>query len=322
VAGDEPRLTTSTNGTLIYVLWGEGRHHSEALFSVYSLLHQAGPRNTAFRIVFYSDRIAALPPDVPVVTQLVSQDQLDAWSLSGRSIHRAKFFVLEDALLKYGGPCVYLDADTYFIKSPELLFGRISAGASVMHIDEGPMRLAWKPLVGYSFAGTDKRSHTVADDDRMWNAGLIGLHADDAALISEMIAVHDSLIVKNLPLVEQFSVSYVLRRRTNLRPAKDIVYHYWGDDFRSRYSPILEAALAESCGLPIEARTRFLYQFRPRLAFLQVCKHFIKERLISLGFLPVEQMASHGCFAPGLPRSLDRWRIKRRGSGDGGRDQD
>jgi hypothetical protein len=303
----------SPNGTLIYLLYGEGRHHSEALFSVYSLLHVAHPRKPEFRVVFYSDRTLTLPPDLPVIREVVSRGQLDEWSLSSRNIHRSKFFVLRDALSKYGGACVYLDADTYFIKSPELLFCRIGAGASVMHIDEGPVGMLWKYFAGHSFAERDGRSHTIAEDDRMWNSGVIGLHADDATLISDMITVHDSLIAKDLPpLVEQFSAGYVLGRKTELRSASDVIYHYWGADFRSRFNPILETALAESRALPIEARSRLLSRYRPRLAFSQRCKRFIKGLLIPLRFLPPEQSASHSCFAPGLPRRAHGRRARTR----------
>ena len=51
----------------------------------------------------------------------MTPEDLRLWSLNGRSFFRMKFFVLGDALARYECPCVYLDSDTYFRKSPSAL---------------------------------------------------------------------------------------------------------------------------------------------------------------------------------------------------------
>jgi hypothetical protein len=171
-----------------------------------------------------------------------------------------------------------------------------------MHIREGAVADCWPSLLGKTYINSSDEELQITSNDSMWNAGLIGLHEDDEPLVEEFKLVHDSLMRQRMPLSEQFAVGHVLEANTYLQTAEDVVYHYWGSDFRKRFAPILDVVLRESQKMPLQKRHAYLYEHRPRLTRVQLVRRMIKRPLVRLGILPVPQRASHDCFAPGMPR--------------------
>jgi hypothetical protein len=177
-----------------------------------------------------------------------------------------------------------------------------------MHIAEAAMDFEWSMFVGTTYRDKRGAARRIQADDTLWNAGVIGLSSQNAELADDMLAAHDSLIAQGLPPdpAEQVAASLILGRHTDVIPASDVVYHYWGKDFRRRWEPILAQALFASRRDPYEDRIDFLYRYRPRLSSAQHARRLTKKPFQAFGLVRTGPRASHHCFAPALPRTTPR----------------
>ncbi|HWO41778.1 MAG TPA: hypothetical protein VNO43_08255, partial [Candidatus Eisenbacteria bacterium] len=183
--------------------------------------------------------------------------------------HRAKIFAIKDALNKFGDRVVYCDTDTYFIHSPELLFARIRPGVSFMHACEGPLDQAnGADLAAFlnraelrTVAG---RRWNITDDAPMFNAGVVGMHKADVALLDDVAHLTDQIYPHvRIHTVEQFAFSMCLHERTRLCEAHEVVCHYWRMPGRARFQEELRRVLHDPSIASDEERWQRLTAHRP-----------------------------------------------------------
>src|SRR5262249_40424000 len=146
-------------------------------------------------------------------------------------IHRRKMMAVIDALTKYPEVTAFIDSDTWFIRSPDELFSRISPGRSCLHLAEGPLMItftkkSWRNLAKILACAclVDEHGRTVniPPDSTMWNSGVIGLDPSDGHLLRDSLYLMDQLWsqfwsqLQKISTVDQLMLGHVLNRCTEL----------------------------------------------------------------------------------------------------------
>jgi hypothetical protein len=273
--------------TILYISYGSGAHVHETLFSILTLpRYQVGVMNEA-RVcvltdeprVFQGRGIEAL--EIPRAT-------LDEWKGPHGLGHRCKILAIRHVLERYGGRCLYVDGDTYFIRPPGRALGRIDPGRSVMHRVEG-------------YLGLSRHHHRIGEllkalpgglaggpSSLQWNAGVVGIHARDLSLLDDVLRLTDALLDGfYAPVMEQVAFSLILAEKSRLRPARDIIYHYCVSPDRERFRVQLPGLIAASEGMTVERRAAWLYARRTRPTWDIKARVLAKDFLNATGLLPV-----------------------------------
>ncbi len=256
---------------LVYLSLGEGRHVDELRFSILSAARHLAD-DGGWRILVYADRgepFEGLPVEVVPVDGVTASE----WVGPHGYVWRAKIKVIEKALASPGtSRCLYVDGDTYFVRSPVELLRRIGPGRSVLHVREGwpppPEVAAVEHVLGrYQPVDTRGVPWTFGPDLVSWNAGIVGLHRDDARLCTEVEGLTDQLLEAGFGdfshTAEQVAFSVCLAQRTSLRPADDVVVHYWRSDLREPFEPVLRRTWTDP-ELSATDQFRRLWAERPR----------------------------------------------------------
>ncbi len=228
---------------LLYYLFGENeRYRSELLYSLLSLKKVTNKNSLSnINVKIYSDHIFSLP------------DQLNFINISFITIEKeiieslikeanGHFFIVKPMLLlqfqnKYNAPCILMDTDTFFIKSPVSLFKRIAKHTFLIHADEYPISM-WNDLVSFferkTFTDLDGNVFTINSNFYMFNCGVIGFYPECTPILRKVInLVHQisgekDLPAKWLPLIEQISFSYYIQQSILKKAAADdSIIHYW-----------------------------------------------------------------------------------------------
>jgi hypothetical protein len=292
--------------TLVYVVVGNGFFRNQMLFSAYSARRQERREGEPCTIALYSTAVLELPDELQIDLRLISPEDYEAWSAEGSAFsHRATVCALQDALARTSAPCIYVDGDTYFTKSPAALLARLKDQQTLMHVDEGAMGALWREYVGAEYQDASGTKGRIDARDRMWNAGVVGVTPADAHLLRDVLAVHDALVADGFPAMsQQVAAAQVLTKRTQVKKAADVIYHYWGTGFRKRWAPILGMLMVRAQELPREERADFLYSYRPRLTLRQNARHLVKRPLQRIGVVPCTEISNHHALTPALPRGI------------------
>jgi hypothetical protein len=251
-------MSNAAAARLIYLSYGRGAHTDQITFSVLSAMRfdARSGEDGAPPITIFSDD-CALYTDLPVELIQLDADRLEAWRGPHGFNHVLKLEVLRLALEQYGVSCIFIDADTYFLRHPRLLPGRVSEGRSLMHLPElrlrpvteaslrsladvlfssGKQSMNGETLGGASSNPDSSRSVRESSGEvlripkgfRLWNAGVLGISPAERGLLGDAIHLtHEVYIRSRSHVAEQFSMCYYLTRQTTISAAADVVFHYW-----------------------------------------------------------------------------------------------
>lgn len=270
--------------TLLYLSYGQGLHELEVAYSVYSARYWSA-NAAGFRILIYTDHpgsFASVPADVA----FISAQQWSAWGGSQNFNHRRKILALQHAIKESCDAVVLVDGDTWWRRPVEEMFRRVEAGRSTMHIREGsiaeirgPRVAELRSLAGrHQFSLADGTPVTIPVNCQMWNAGVVGIHAHDAAILDDVIHLTDQLCAKSdLHILEQLAFSYLLQSRTALSEASDIVFHYWPPYLHTPFRSVLPGLMEYAGKLEDSQKAAWLYASRPRPTLLRRTKVIIKR---------------------------------------------
>ncbi len=275
--------------TLIYLSYGQGPHVCETVFSILSALYQDNGTPTGYQIAVYTDTPQEFS-GFGVAIEAITPDQMRSWAGPYNFNHRRKIVALATAMRQSKDSVVLIDSDTYFLRSPRLLFDRIAPGQSLMHISEGQIGylLAMGPmrsrLPGKSFDLGSGNTYALTANTRMYNAGVIGLHATDAPLLDEVLNLTD-MIHSAAPswCSEQLAFTCVLSRRTCVQTCRDIVFHYTKGLLRDPFRKNLPAWMQQHSNLPLRERAATLYNLRPVTPMNKKIKAALKRTMKPLG---------------------------------------
>ncbi len=279
---------------LAFNCWGKPIFAQEVAFCVRSALYWLGDRAGEVRIVVYTDDAAPLAR-LPVEPIVISSEQLAAWRGPADYFARTKILILADLLQRFGKPTLLIDSDTYFIKSPLALFGRLRPGATLMHVWESVLRYSPDPdyssiaakLNAAPFKDRAGQLDPVSADMPSWNSGVLGIHPADAPLLADVLHTCDEMLrITGVRTAEQLAFAHVFARRTKLRPAWDAVYHYFTWRLRADYFvKVLPKIMEDLQAIPPAEQNAWLYARRPRCRFRRRVRVNAEHALRRLGFL-------------------------------------
>lgn len=277
---DEPGGGQSVPQSLpvvLYLCYGPDEIYDQAKFSILSLIYQCWGKPRDHRVVVYCDR----PKEFsgwPVELIAVSPDQLELWLGGSDYIHRRKICAIIDALERTTGKVVFIDTDTYFLKSPSQMFARIGPGQACFHICEGfllstgspPDTALGRQLQAAVYRLNKDETVTVGKQTRMWNTGVVGVHFADLGLMRAALQLSDAIWAgadpqgaygRKIHHGEQFAMGYAFRN-CRLSEAQDCIYHYWPELAKKHLQTILPEIIRSAPGELSLDNLRHIYNHR------------------------------------------------------------
>lgn len=247
--------------TIAYLHYGNKREYAlELTYSIASIVSFLRSDPSDIRLLLITDE-KGQRSDLPVDHLLFSNELFAQWTHDGHYSHAAKVHALIWAADQTAGPLALIDTDTYFTSHPDNLFDKIRPGHSVMQTPEGTIGSLdfWRPLL--NAAPEEVAGYPITPHSPMNNSGVIGVDQADKAMLAEILPIMEELYaICPVFNIEQFAVTCVLARHTQLTVAPDIVYHYWPYHERAFAHAAAAKALPEFTS---ENFDRLVASFRP-----------------------------------------------------------
>ena len=267
---------------LVYIAFGNDDFRNEAMSSILSYL-LLKPQPDDATVLIYTDlpgHFKALETaPVPIVCNEIKPEQWKLWRGHIDFVHRIKIEVILHTILTYGGNTLYVDSDTYFLKSPAPVFEALAKGERFMHVYESTLKTSkgfhasvYENLKKYPEA---EWYHTLSGAS-MYNAGVIGLSATEEPLLRKVLALTDTLYALHpTHVMEQLSFSMSMPIDGRLEQAAPYILHYWHmkdirpvlSEFFKQHQGVSTAALVEAYAkLPVleASRTKDKWELKKR----------------------------------------------------------
>ena len=255
---------------ILFFAHGAKEFLNEVIFAVLSYYqhHRVGEH----KVVIYTDNEVYLRQWLPEEVTYVAVDaaKVREWRGAIDFVHRVKIEMIRDAFTRFPDRNVlYLDSDVYFKENISFLGDKIVQGTPVMSLDEGSVfgsKLRhFKKIEAYLKAHNNTIGTgppvVVSQGQSMYNAGVLGIRADWAPLLSEVLAITD-LLHPEAPthVSEQFAFSVVLARQGAIYAAEPHIHHYW---YFKEFRAVINAFLQENEGKPFEELVRLSAAYNP-----------------------------------------------------------
>ncbi len=240
----------------VYQAYGKKTILDQTLYSILSVIPFIQKENLNVHIVIYTDNSSYFQKFLSsfdfIHYEPLSDERRKTWLGKLKFVHRLKIEMLKDCAQKYKGHILYLDGDTYFTKSPQLVIERILPSISVMHICEDQLKpaklLLTKKLYKFLYKTpihVDGEMLKFKEETQMWNAGVIGVHQSFTWVFDKIIKMTDELYSRYPKhIMEQFAVSYFLQKHTHIVACDDIIEHYW---MQKEVYPALISQYLDAC---------------------------------------------------------------------------
>ena len=193
----------------VYHLYGDDEiFFAEASYSIGTLLKKIDPANS--RVVVFTDRPAKFA-SMPVVCESIAGQVDDMKGPSGFGF-RVKLCCILKCAEAFPGNIIYLDCDTIVTGQIQKLADKLGNGRALMYRRE---RLAGRfpQFDGFQAQLSGGVKYNYGAESAMFNAGVIGVHRDDAKALKTALAICDALLLQGRKnhVCEQFAVSEALR---------------------------------------------------------------------------------------------------------------
>lgn len=233
---------------IVYLVFGNNiENYQQAHFSIYTALLF---KNAGDRIVVVTDNTQLFNSfGNHIETISINNDVIKEWEGEYQFFWRVKIKALQLVSGKYPSESIlYLDGDTFFYHEMDSLRDGMKNGQNYMHVEEGKLsalsskteRLMWKQMNGKTY-----HSIQIDKNSAMWNAGLIGISHKHFSCLDLTLGINDAMCEDGVTrrLVEQFAFSLGLNEFSALKPADNIVGHYWGN--KKEWNEIISNFLKE-----------------------------------------------------------------------------
>lgn len=228
------------NSYIVLQAYGNKSILQECVFALLSLSRN-NPENTLsnLEVWIYTDQ-----PDFfkefkdipfPVFCREMNQELIRDWKGATDFVHRVKIEILRDFVKNRNGQVLYLDTDICFAMPVFPLFENIRKGEKYMHVMEGKVHespnIVFRKLSGFLKShslNVENQTVTIPPDVAMWNAGVLGFHTNEKALLEKILLFTDklhSLFPKHI--AEQFAFSLYFQTSGKILTAHPYIYHYW-----------------------------------------------------------------------------------------------
>ncbi|HTF81764.1 MAG TPA: hypothetical protein VL947_08565 [Cytophagales bacterium] len=223
---------------LVYLTYGKKEIIFECLYSILSLFKVDKNVDETLKITVYTDHPELFSIFPAGKIRLVSIDAEDLKKYKGPYdfVFRPKIEALIAASHELEGKILYCDSDIYFLKSPQVLFEKITHDSYLMCNYEEEVGENPKSNVSKRYIGFLKKEHNFLQQNDihihphtpMWNAGVLGLYAQDRKKLEEVLFVTDTICSKFYShITEQLAFSYCFAKNHHIHVCEDVVFHYW-----------------------------------------------------------------------------------------------
>ncbi len=218
---------------ILYLVFGDEQlYHSQAYFSICSFSSQMEVSDRVLVMTDTPNFYVRFGNKVQIIE--INQTQIEEWKGEHNFVFRAKIKAIEYACQLYPNqPLMYLDSDTFLFNDLRLL--KKSIVNPLMHLREGllselkskTIQNLWRTVEGHELEGIQ-----IQTKHAMWNAGVVGLPANQGLKITNsVLKICDEILAMKVGkwIVEQFSFSIVMSEIGNLQPAEPFIAHYWSN---------------------------------------------------------------------------------------------
>lgn len=286
------RTESLCNKTIVYLAYGGEHYIREALFSILSAIYFVPLGGHSIRYVVYTDRPERFEWLTGIEIVHISSVLLDSWMGSNKYIHRRKTMAIIDASRRYHGKIIFLDTDTCFQNSPNILFDRVRPGKTCMHLLENSIDLtgdqesaALTRMIATQANALESLGYAgLSEKTNMWNSGVVAFDQSDAHLMPKALDLIDFAWKHSLANnAEQFATGVVFENYSRLQSSRDIIFHYWPGFLKRPFRAYLETSLPLLETLPLSDAANEVHSARPRATKLQSFKQNMKLTMRVLG---------------------------------------
>lgn len=230
------------NKHIIYVAYGADCFVQEAAYSVLSLCSVVNIDDYRVTIVtdkgFLFHKLIGNTDNINILS--VNDEKIKKWRGDNGYVHRAKPIAIQWAVQQVAKPddlVIFVDSDTFFRKSPEILFKKIRNKLVVLDELEGTidscrnytnsLKKLYRSIKIENFMIRGE-SKVIPLDTKLWNSGVIGFEFSQAGIFDDVVALIDDMY-KKVPIVtvEQIALSIVLQDQgIEIKDDEDVIFHY------------------------------------------------------------------------------------------------
>ncbi len=190
-------------------------------------------------------------------------------------IHRIKICVIKLCLQKYKRDILFVDSDTFFLKSPLDIVNKISDNTTIFHAKEFELLEGddyyGKKNWNFGYFPQDVLGSVIKKNNiklkageikiclnvEMWNSGIIGISISNLPLLDDVLRLTDQLSKKSgYFIAEQFAFSYIFLKKTTIISANDVVYHYNIPYLKEIYNLNITSFLGENKNTPLNFKAK------------------------------------------------------------------
>ena len=272
---------SNSRKVLLYIVYGEDQtYYDGAIFSLMTFMNWTKDINQIETVVLTEKPEKFL--DYPVKTLFMSEKQKHEWSLNGayhfRIKNRGLAFVMDKLKLNGFDKILFLDADTYFHKSPMPLFDLIQSNQAVFYLNEGLIysrkRFSTyvKNLKGIKIE-IDGEIYELSKKSALWGSLMIGIGCN----MRSSLDWADKLMLKFFELVpshtiEPFALSESLLRKYKMVEGKKFVSLYSTSRKKEYAKNILSNFFLENKFSTIDKQVRLAQNVKIKRSILTIFK--------------------------------------------------
>lgn len=210
----------------VYHFYGDEEIYlTELSYSIGTLLKKISPGNS--RVIIFTDQPARVR-SLPVICESIAGQINEMKGPFGFGF-RVKLCCILKCAETFPGNIIYLDCDTIVTGQIQKLADKLGNGRAFMYRQE---RLAGRfpQFEGFQMQLPNDLNYKYSSASCMFNAGVIGIHGNDAKILKTALAICDALLLEGRKnhVCEQFAVSEALRvSGLKILEAYKVVAHYY-----------------------------------------------------------------------------------------------
>ncbi len=261
---------TNNKTAVVYIAYGPDYLHKQVILSILTLYYFLSEKKEFQKIslIVYTDNREIFEDNLPginIIFEILTFPKIKEYIGKFNHIHRLKICVLRQCLQVYKSTILFVDSDTYFLKSPSKLIDEISEKKTILHskefkLNEGGVHwnYAWgktlKLVKKHTFKLQEKE-FKMDNDAEMWNSGVIGISFSNLFLLDDVLQLTDQISEKSSFFVaEQFAFSYIFLIKTSIIPAYEFIYHYFYPHLKETYNFHINIFLKENKDTTINSK--------------------------------------------------------------------
>ena len=272
---------------VLYIVYGENKdYYNGAKFSLLTFMNWVSNEDPV-EVVILTENPGEFK-SYPVMVFPISKQHRNEWSLDGKYHFRIKnrgmAYIMDQLELTGQDKILFLDADTYFHKSPLLLFDLIQPNQAVFYLNEGMIynrkrfQVYIDHLEGISIQ-IENSVYKLSKKSAMWGSLMIGIMPN----MRPSLDWADKLMqvfIDTVPAhtIEPFSLAESLLRKYKMTEGKKYVSLYSTSRKKEHAMPIITEFLNKCQALPFDKQISLAQKVVIKRSAFKV----IKQRFLHL----------------------------------------